>query len=106
MYIRMSWGSIRSGYWDDYRAYYNERVATSTTGVKGLQQRQLLRSTENTDEGISISLWDSMEDMTAYERSDTRKGLLQEADHLHQPWSYARGEYWVKHFEIVSSTKF
>ena len=69
MYIRMSWGSIRSGYWDDYRAYYNERVATSTTDVKGLQQRQLLRSTENTDEGISMSLWDSMEDMTAYERS-------------------------------------
>ncbi len=106
MYTRMSWGTIRSGYWDEYRAYYNERVAASTSEVKGLRQRQLLRSTENTDEGISLSLWDSLEDMTDYERSETRKSLLQEADHLHQPWAYARGEYWVKHFEIVSSDRF
>ena len=110
MYIRMSWGTIRSGYWDEYRKYYNERVAPSTTGpagsIRGLQQRQLLRSTENTDEGISISLWESQESMTAYERSEARKDLLQEADHLHHPWAYTRGEYWVKHFEAISSTQF
>ena len=104
MYVRMSWGTIRSGYWDEYRKYYNERVASSTAGVAGLQQRQLLRSTENTDEGVSLSLWESQDSMTSYERSEARKNLLQEADHLHHPWAYTRGEYWVKHFETISST--
>ena len=104
MYVRMSWGTIRSGYWDEYRKYYNERVASSTAGVAGLRQRQLLRSTENTDEGVSLSLWESQDSMTSYERSEARKNLLQEADHLHHPWAYTRGEYWVKHFEAISST--
>ena len=105
MYLRMSWGSIRAGYWDEYRSFYNERVAPSTRGVKGLSQRQLLRSTENPDEGISLSLWETLEDLTAYERSETRRNLIQDAEHLHHPWSYARGEYWVKHFEVVATTK-
>ena len=103
MYMRMSWGSLRPGSWDDYRRYYLDRVVPSTKAISGLRQRQLLRSTENSDEGISLSTWESLDDLMAYERSESRRGLLREVEHLHHPLAYPRGEYWVKHFEVVNT---
>ncbi len=64
--------------------------------MKGLQERQLLRSTEDPDEGISVSIWDSMEDLLEYERGEFRQSLAKEVEHLY------RGEYWVKHFEVTT----
>ncbi len=103
MYVRVSWGSLRPGNWEEYERYYNERVVPSTSGVHGLRERQLWRGTEDPDEGMSYSVWDTLGDLHDYERSETRRELLQEVEHLHRPWSYARGEYWVKHFEVVGS---
>ena len=64
--------------------------------MKGLRERQLLRSTEDPDEGISVSIWDSLEDLLEYERGDFRQQLAKEVEHLY------RGEYWVKHFEVTT----
>jgi len=96
MYIRMVWGKLRPGTWQDYEHHYREKVADSNNGVKGLQERQLLRSTEDPDEGISVSIWDSLEDLLEYERGDFRQQLAKEVEHLY------RGEYWVKHFEVTT----
>ena len=71
-------------------------MAGASSGVKGLQERQLLRSTEDSDEGISVSIWDSLEDFLEYERGDFRQQLAKEVEHLY------RGEYWVKHFEVTT----
>jgi heme-degrading monooxygenase HmoA len=65
--------------------------------MEGFAGRQLLRSTENPDEGISITLWDTQEDMEAYDKNPRRQENARSADDL-----YA-GEYWVKHFEVRSS---
>ncbi len=94
MYVLVAWGKLRLGTWEQYEHFYNERVVASTQGVKGLRERQLLRSTEDPDEGMSISYWDSQEDLLNYERSEVRQSLAQEAEHLY------RGEFWVKHFEV------
>ena len=59
-------------------------------------RRHLLRSTEDPDEGISVSIWDSMEDLLEYERGEFRQSLAKEVEHLY------RGEYWVKHFEVTA----
>ncbi len=95
MYIRMVWGKLRPGTWQDYERHYHERVANASNTVKGLQERQLLRSTEDPDEGISVSVWDSVDDLLEYERGEFRQNLAKEVEHLY------RGEYWVKHFEVI-----
>ena len=76
----------------------NERLA-GHHDVDGLQECQLLRSTEDSDEGISVSIWDSLENLRTYETGEFRQNVAREVEHLY------RGEYWVKHFEVASSDK-
>ena len=98
MYIRMVCGKLRPGTWEEYEHHYHERLAGGAH-VKGLQERQLLRSTEDTDERISVSIWDTLEDMRKYETGEFRQNVAREVEHLY------RGEYWVKHFEVSSTDK-
>jgi heme-degrading monooxygenase HmoA len=99
MYVRMVWGKLRAGSWQEYEHHYTERVVGPAQKVKGLRERQLLRSTEDPDEGISLSMWDTLEDLLNYERGELRGGLAKEVEHLY------RGEYWVKHFEVNSTLR-
>ena len=94
MYIRVVWGRLQGGSWDEYERHYRDRVAEATKGVKGLRERQLVRSTEDPDEGMSLTFWDTLDDMLQFDRSDTRQELVRQVEHLY------RGEYWVKHFEV------
>ena len=103
MYVYVVWGRLRLGMWPEYEKFYKERVSPSTQEVVGLRERKLMRSIQDPDEGLSISFWDTLQDLQNYERSDQRKELAQEADHLYQPLSYPRGEFWVKHFEVIST---
>ena len=97
MYARVLWGKIKMGMWAEYERYYDQNIISSTDGVKGSCGRRLLRSLENPDEGISISLWETKEDMENYVKSAKRQELAREAEKLYS------GEYWVKHFEVKSS---
>ena len=99
MYIRMVWGKLRPGSWDEYERHYMERLAASAPNIPGLRERQLLRSNEDPDEGMSLSVWDTLEDMLNYERGEFRGALAREAEHLY------RGEYWVKHFEVLDTNE-
>jgi heme-degrading monooxygenase HmoA len=96
MYVRMVWGKLRPGAWGEYERHYHERVA-GAGNVTGLRERQLLRSTEDPDEGISVSVWNTLEDLRNYETSEFRQTMAREVEHLY------RGEYWVKHFEISAN---
>jgi len=58
-----------------------------------------LRSTEDPDEGISVSVWDSLEGLCNYETGEFRQSLAREVEHLY------RGEYWVKHFGITATDR-
>ena len=94
MHVMVVWGKLRLGAWEQFENFYNDRVKTSSNSVSGLRERQLLRSTEDPDEGMSISMWDSHEDLLNYERSELRQSLAKEVEHLY------RGDFWVKHFEV------
>ena len=96
MFIRMVWGKLRPGSWEEYERHYHERLAGGAA-VAGLQERQLLRGTEDPDEGISVSIWDTLENMRTYETGEFRQNVAREVEHLY------RGEYWVKHFEVSST---
>ena len=92
MIVRMAWGRVRFGAWDQYEKIYKREVEPTVNTVKGLAVRELLRSTEDPDEGISITLWETEEDLKNYEESELSKSLAKVAEHLY------RGEYWVKTF--------
>ena len=93
MYVRLFWGRIKLGRWDEYESFYNEKVVPVSKGMKGFRGRQLMRSTENPDEGASISLWETHEDLQNYERSPERQRIALGVEHL-----YA-GEYRIGHFQ-------
>lgn len=98
MYARLVWGKLKPGMWDEYERGYSEEVVSRTRQIKGFRGRRLLRGLDDTNEGISITLWETKEDMENYAKSPERQARAKEAERL-----YA-GDYWVKHFEIRVST--
>lgn len=65
MHMRVTWGRIKPGKWDEYEALWRE-YAKRTAGSKGLKQRYLLRDNDTPDAGYSISLWESAADFEAH----------------------------------------
>ena len=98
-FLRLSWGKLKPGSWDEFEKHYNEEVAPKASTVKGLQVRALLPSSDTPDEGLSLTMWDTLDDIRDYERSGTIHANVSQVEHLFA------GEYWVKHFEIVSAAK-
>ncbi len=97
--IMMAWGKLRLGSWDEYEQFYRDNVLQGGGEVEGLGDRLLLRSTEDPDEGISVSVWDTEEALLRYERSETRRNMAQEVEGLY------RGQFWVKHFQVTDSNR-
>ena len=97
-YLMMAWGKLRLGAWDQFEEFYRGQVQETTGSIDGLRQRLLLRSTEDPDEGLSLSVWDNEEALVRYERSQLRRNMAQEVENLY------RGEFWVKHFQITDTT--
>jgi heme-degrading monooxygenase HmoA len=98
MFARVLRAKIKPGMWDDYERYYNEKVVPPTQKMKGFQERRLLRSLDNPDEGISICVWKTKEDLENYVKSIERQSIVLEAEKLFA------GEYSVRDFEIKIST--
>ena len=69
MYVRMIWGRLKRGAWGEYVSYYNDAADRITKDLQGFKGRQLLRSTENPDEGMSITVWDNLDALREYDRS-------------------------------------
>lgn len=75
MHVRISWGRLRPGTWDDYEAAYRE-FAAGAGAVEGLKGRMLARDVEDRDTGYAVSMWDSRDAMDAYEQSEVRQQLI------------------------------
>lgn len=95
--LRMAWGRVLAGTWDQYQAIYKNKIESTVKTIDGLQVRELLRSTEDPDEGVQVTVWATEEDMNNYMGSEVHRSLVKETDHLH------KGEYWVKFFDFDSS---
>jgi heme-degrading monooxygenase HmoA len=68
MYLRISWGRVSPGRWDEYEAAFKEAVEAAGA-VPGLRARVLYRDVDDPDTGYSLSYWDSAEAMDGYETS-------------------------------------
>jgi heme-degrading monooxygenase HmoA len=73
MIMRITWGRIHPGKWGEYEKAYHAAVVAKSREVKGLRERWLVQDMNDTDAGFAISLWDSVEEMQAYEQSDFYK---------------------------------
>ena len=104
MYVQLAWGRARPGTWDNLRQFYVDKVIPFTMGMSGLQERQLWRGTSDPDEMGFYSVWGSLQDLRNYETSEARRQLAGEAEEFFYPMAYPRGETWIKHFEVVSSS--
>jgi heme-degrading monooxygenase HmoA len=94
MFARIAWGKVKPGTWEEYERIYHDEILPETRTVNGLRFRELLQGVDDPDEGISLTLWESREDLDAYEQSSLYKRLTDRAR------AYYVGEFWVKHFDV------
>jgi heme-degrading monooxygenase HmoA len=100
MLARVAWGKVKPGSWADYERVYREEIVPASQEVKGLRFRELLRGEDDPDEGISLTLWDSREDLDAYERGPLYERFLERVTPFYV------GEYWIKHFALRLDQQF
>ena len=94
MFMRLTKGRSKPGCWEQYEAAYRQYVENGTR-PPGLLGRWLLRCVEDRELGFSLSLWESLETMEAYERSDAvRREIL---PHLAP---YLSGDSTAHHCEV------
>ena len=94
MLARVAWGKVKPGAWEEYERIYREEILPASRGVKGLRFRELLRGTDDPNEGISLTLWDSRKALEAYERGTTYQTFVERVKQFYV------GEYWIKHFDV------
>jgi heme-degrading monooxygenase HmoA len=70
MIMRITWGKLRPGSWNEFERTYKATVATKGGTSKGLRGRWLLQDTADADTGFAVSLWENAAEMQAYEKSD------------------------------------
>ena len=78
MYMRMVQVKVKPGQLDTLRRHYQDRVIPALAGVVGCRYAGLMKSVHHEEECISLTLWDSEEGSSAYERSGLFEALLRE----------------------------
>jgi heme-degrading monooxygenase HmoA len=73
MVIRITWGRLRAGVWNEFESAYRANVIDGKT-VEGLRWRFLVQDSGDKDTGFAMSLWDNQADMETFEQS----GVFQE----------------------------
>ena len=76
MIMRINWGRIKDGTWSEYEQAFRNTAVARGGETKGLMGRWLVRDIEDGNAGFSVSLWDSKEDVQAYEQSGPRQEIL------------------------------
>ena len=74
MIMRITWGKLRAGSWQEYEQAYRATVAGKE--VPGLRGRWLAQDSGDKDTGFAVSLWDNLPDMQAYEQSALYKEIM------------------------------
>lgn len=97
MIMRITWGKLRSGSWQEFeQAYHNVVVGKE---VKGLRGRWLAQDLNDPDGGFSVSLWETQADMDAYEQSEVFQQQIRPALQPFFVGEYTTYRCDVKHVE-------
>ena len=76
MVIRITWGKLRAGAWNDFERAYRANVLVKGKNIKGLRGRWLAQDAADKDTGFAVSLWDNMADMKSYEESPLYREIV------------------------------
>ena len=77
MIMRITWGKVQAGKWDEYRRAYEAVMLPRSRSIKGLRGRWLAQDRDDPDAGFAVSLWDSMEAIDAYRASPMFENEIQ-----------------------------
>lgn len=75
MHMRIVWGKILPGKWDEFEATFKSAMATRGH-VNGLINHWLARDQHDPNAGYSITLWDSEANMRQFWDSQRRKQIM------------------------------
>lgn len=75
MFMRIVWGKIRPGKWDEFEAAFKTAMATRGE-LEGLKEHWLTRDLGDPNAGYSITLWESEASMLAFWDSPRRKEIM------------------------------
>ena len=100
MRVRIIYGKLESGTWDQYEAAY-KKAMESAGDIAGLRARWLTRDVDNPDAGYSISLWEDEASMLAYEGGDLLKTKI-----LPTLAPFFSGEFTTTHCEMRFRERF
>ena len=67
MMMRITWGKLRAGTWQDFEQTY--RATMAGKAIPGLRGRWLAQDVQDPNGGFAVSLWDTLDAMQAYEQS-------------------------------------
>ena len=93
MILRMTWGQLRAGCWQEYAQA--SRATVADTAVPGLRGRWLAQDVHDPDGGFAVSVWDALEAMQA---SEQRAVFRQEMQPTLQP--FVVGEYTTSRCDV------
>ena len=74
MHMRIVWGKIVPGKWNEFEAAFKTAMAARGQ-VKGLVDHWLARDQGDANAGYSITLWETEKDMTSFWDSDKRQAV-------------------------------
>ena len=75
MYMRIVWGRILPGKWDEFEAAFKTAMANRGE-LQGLQNHWLARDQNDENAGYSITLWDNESDMKVFWDSQKRMEVM------------------------------
>jgi len=75
MIMRITWGKLRVGTWQEFEQAYRATVAGKP--VPGLRGRWLAQDVHDPNGGFAVSLWETLDAMQAYEQSAVFKQEIQ-----------------------------
>ena len=75
MHMRIVWGKIIPGKWDEFEAAFKAAMAVRGE-LKGLKNHWLARDQHDANAGYSITLWDPESDMKLFWDSKKRKEVM------------------------------
>jgi heme-degrading monooxygenase HmoA len=76
MFMRVSWGRIRSGMWEEYERRF-DKLAAEQSAHGGPRRRWLVRDLDDSDAGFAISFFDTQEEMRAWADNATARQRTQ-----------------------------
>lgn len=96
MIMRITSGKLYPGTWDEFERIYVSLLAGKE--IRGLRGRWLARDVKEPDSGFAISVWETLEDMQAYEQSGPYRDL-----YVPTLSPFFAGEYTTYHCDVKYS---